>query len=557
MLRALSIRHFAIIEAQDLEFEPGFTAITGETGAGKSILVDALGLLLGDRADTGMIAEGQDAAELSATFDLDDEDEEARTWLADQAMDEGEQLILRRVVPRNGSSRAWINGRSSTIGQLAEIGRRLVEIHGQHEHQQLERAEVQRRLLDQQIDAAPLQAVAGAFEAWREAQSALEEFERAAGDPGQLELLKFQVDELNALQLRDGEFESLEAEQERLSRLDDIQQAIAHAGRILEGDDSPGVRSLLRDVRNRFSELRRLDPALEELAAILDEATINVDEAIAGLERMDSGDGTDLERLDDVNRRLERAVDLARKHRVDGERLTALTDELNERLARLENQGDERQSLLDQVEKAAATWREAAEALHRRRSATASILAKEVNGHLNALGMSQARIEFAVHHAPDGRPAPHGADQIEILFAGNPGQTPKALARVASGGELSRVSLALMIAARPTGGPRIRVFDEVDAGIGGQTATVVGRFLSEVAGSGQAFSVTHLAQVAARADHQLQVTKSSDARSARIQTAALDASQRREEIARMLGGSVSEKSLMHADELLSAQGAAD
>jgi DNA repair protein RecN (Recombination protein N) len=550
MLRALSIRHFAIIEAQELEFEPGFTAITGETGAGKSILIDALGLLLGNRADTGIIAEGQEAAELSATFELDDQDAEARAWLSEQAMDDGDVLILRRVLPRAGSSRAWINGRSSTIGQLAEIGRFLVEIHGQHEHQELERAEVQRRLLDQQIESEARDAVDRAFRQWREARSALEDFERDAGDPSQLELLRFQVDELNRLQLKDGEFSALESEQERLSRQDEIHQAMAHAARILEGDDTPGVRSLLRDVRNRFSELRQLDPALDQVAAMLDEATINIDEALAGLERMDGGDETDLERLDQVNRRLERALDLARKHRVDGDDLPQLTDQLNTRLSRLENQGEERDALRDRARAAEAAWRSASAALYRLRVAAASGLAKKVNGHLEALGMSQARLEFGVHHDEQTRPGPHGADRIEILFAGNPGQTPKALGRVASGGELSRVSLALMIAARPVDGPRIRIFDEVDAGIGGQTASVVGEFLREVAGSGQAFSVTHLAQVAARADHQIQVSKSSESGAARIRVEPLDQGQRREEIARMLGGKLSEKSRQHAEELL-------
>jgi len=556
MLRALSIRHFAIIEAQELEFESGFTAITGETGAGKSILIDALGLLLGNRADTGMIAEGQDAAELSATFELDDHDSETRDWLSDHAMDDGDTLILRRVLPRSGSSRAWINGRTSTIGQLADIGRQLVEIHGQHEHQQLELAGVQRHLLDQQIDSDALEAVKLAFREFRLAQSALDDFERDAGDPSQLELLRFQVAELNTLQLREGEFKALESEQERLSRQDEIRRAMAHAGEVLDGGDGPGVRSLLRDVCNRFAELRALDSALDEVAAMLDEATINIDEATAGLERIERGDDDGMERLAHVDRRLERALDLARKHRVVGDQLPELTSKLNSRLSRLENQGEERGSLVDRVQKAKVNWRSAALALHRRRADTATSLAETVNRHLHSLGMDQAQLEFSIVHDEKARPSEHGADQIEILFAANPGQTPKALARVASGGELSRVSLALMIAARPKDGPRIRVFDEVDAGIGGQTAAVVGRFLGEVARSGQAFSVTHLAQVAAHADHQLQVSKMSDSRSSRISVTALDQDQRREEIARMLGGSLSEKSREHAEELLSGRSTA-
>jgi DNA repair protein RecN (Recombination protein N) len=552
MLRALSIRNFAIIEAQELEFEAGFTAITGETGAGKSILIDALGWLLGDRADTGMIAAGQPAAELSASFELGDAQDGVRQWLEEHAMSDGDGLLLRRVVPASGSSRAWINGRSATVSQLAEVGQRLVEIHGQHEHQQLERAEVQRRLLDQQIAETITASIAQAYRKWRTASEALAEFEREAGDAAQAELLGFQTRELNALQLEDGEYEGLEAEQERLSRQDEILTAMAISTRLLDGDDEPGVRGLLSDVRHRLAEVRELDPALGEVAAMLDEAAINIDEAIAGLERMDRSDEDIGPRLDQVNKRLERALDLARKHRVDGRELPALTRTLNERLDRLSHQDDERQRLGNALSAARDQWQRAAAELHAARIKAGEDLSHQVNQHLETLGMDRARLVFSIEADERGEPRPHGWDRIAILFSGNPGQPPRPLARVASGGELSRVSLALMIAARLENGPAIRIFDEVDAGIGGQTAGVVGRFLSEVADRGQAFCVTHLAQVAACADHQLRVVKSSAEGGTRIEVEALDTEQRQEEIARMLGGTLSDKSREHAEELLKA-----
>ncbi|MEN1727885.1 MAG: DNA repair protein RecN [Pseudomonadota bacterium] len=550
MLRALSIRHFAIIDELELEFDTGFTAITGETGAGKSILIDALGLLLGHRADSSMIAEGQRNSELSATFDLHDVEPAARSWLEEQAMDDEDSLLLRRVLSASGSSRAWINGRSATIGQLAEIGRHLVEIHGQHEHQQLERTETQRRLLDQQVDGKTRKAVINAYERWSKANEALETFERDMGDAAQLELLGFQVRELNELQLMPGEFESMESEQERLARMDDIRRVIGLTAHRLDGDGGAGIRALLQDTLKDLGEVRELDPELNGIAAMLDEAMINIDEAIASVDRLDRDDETGGERLNEINARLERALDLARKHRVEGPKLPALTETLNERLNQLEHQGEAREALIKAQDESLHEWRKAADALHKERSRAAKQLSGDVSGHLKELGMERARLEFLLDHDPQARPSAHGADQIRILFAGNPGQTPRSLARVASGGELSRVSLALMIAARLENGPLTRIFDEVDAGIGGQTATVVGQFLDEVAKGGQAFCVTHLAQVAACADHQFRVVKSSGATDTSIDVRALGAQEREDEIARMLGGNLSEKSREHAAELL-------
>jgi len=548
MLRALTIRHFAIIESQELDFEPGFTAITGETGAGKSILIDALGLLLGDRADSTLIAGNHDQAELSARFDLHGADE-ARAWLADQAMTEGDELIVRRVLSTQGNSRAWINGRSATIGQLAELGAFLVEIHGQHEHQLLERPDTQRRLLDQRVGDELVRAVAGRFVGWQAARQALEDFETEAGDPSQLELLRFQCRELDSMAMTSGEFEQLETEQERLSRSDEIRTNAARAALALDQDDGPSARALLVDAISAIRSISSLDDHLATIATMLEEARINVDEAISELERH-SEDESDPERLDQINRRLEKALDLARKHRIQPTALPELTERLRARLDRLDNQDAKRQELLQDLAASEQAWRQAAGQLSTARIKAAESLGKEVNRHLAELGMDRARMNITVESNEQAKPGRHGHDRIGIDFSANPGLPLKPLSKVASGGELSRVSLALMIAARPRQGPLVRVFDEVDAGIGGETAHVVGRFLREAAGAGQAFCVTHLAQVAACAEHQFRVHKTTTGSTTGVEVRPLDTKQRQAEIARMLGSAESQKSLDHAAEML-------
>ncbi|MGY6631057.1 MAG: DNA repair protein RecN [Wenzhouxiangella sp.] len=550
MLRALSIRHFAIIEELELDFKPGFTAITGETGAGKSILVDALGQLLGDRADSSLVAAGQDQADLSASFELD-EGHPARQWLNEQALEDGDTVLIRRLLPLSGSSRGWINGRPATMGQLAELGRLLVEIHGQHEHHQLEKASVQRRLLDREVSAGTLADVATGFAGWQAAEQALRALDADSGDPAQIELMRFQLDELDRLNLEAGEFERLGNEQERLARADDIRAARARALGALDSDDQPGVRALLHSAQTALERLRSIDNELESVAAMLAEAAINVDEAISTLERQDEPEENESDKLERINQRLQRCLDLARKHRVDPGELPGLARELRQRLERFDNQDQERQTLQSQLAQALTQWQTAAAALHDARSHSAAVLEQRILERLGELGMDKARFQIAVEALPEAPPSPHGGDRIEILFSANPGQPLRSLGRVASGGELSRVSLAMMIAADQQA-PRVRVFDEVDAGIGGETAGVVGRFLRQAADSGQAFCVTHLAQVAAYADHQINVRKTASQEHTGVQVSPLLPAERVEEIARMLGNAGSAKGREHAEEMLQA-----
>ncbi len=549
MLRALAIRNFAIISELDLKLEPGFTAITGETGAGKSILVDALGLLLGDRAESSLVAPESKQAELAATFSLEGMPH-ARDWLEAQAMEEDDELLLRRVISADGRSRAWVNGRSATVGQLGELGALLVEIHGQHEHQQLEKPDTQRCLLDGEIEADRVITVAEAFNDWHAARLNLERLEKDAGDPDQLELLRFQCRELDQLNLLDGEFAELEKDQERLSRSDEIRLAASRSTAALDHDESPSVRTLLHETLHELGRVAEFEPRLAEAASMLEEARINVDEAFAVIERVGEEETGDPERLAEVNHRLEKSLDLARKHRVEPGDLPALAASLNDRLGRLEHQGERRGELEKAIEIAEQAWRKHADALSETRMKAAKSLSAKACECLAELGMDQASLVFRVTPDTCSAPTAHGQDRIAIEFSANPGQPPRPLAKVASGGELSRVALALMIATGHRQGPHTRIFDEVDAGVGGETAHAVGRFLRQAAGEGQALCVTHLAQLAACADHQLRVTKFSENGTTTTRIEQLDSKGREKEIARMLGSTESSTSLAHAAEML-------
>lgn len=549
MLRFLSIRDFAIIDQVELEFSPGFTVISGETGAGKSILIDALGLLLGDRARTGQVAANCRQAELSAEFDLSGQPA-AADWLDEQAMRDDERLLVRRVVLAEGGSRAWINGRSATIGQLAELGSSLVEIHGQHEHQLLARPDMQRSIVDRQLDGAALTAVAAAFAEWQTAREHLDQFERDCGDPSQLELLRFQHRELEALQLEPGEYERLEQEQERLARSDEIKSCLQRSRLALGDDSGPNARHLLREASQALAAVGDLDTRVEEIRTALAEAEINLDEALRGLERIEDQEADDPQVLEQLNRRLEKSLDLARKHRVRPEELPDLTLRLGQRLDQLGDQDRRRQELEDQARMRGAQWLEAAEELSRQRTRAATALSREAGRKLAELGMKGAELCVEVQQRRQATPAAHGRDDIRILFSANPGQPAQPLQKVASGGELSRVSLALMVSTRPQSVQPARIFDEVDAGIGGETAHVVGSFLRSAAGGCQAFCVTHLAQVAARADHHFRVAKSDVKGTTRIAVQPLDRKAREEELARMLGDRQSAGSLAHAREML-------
>lgn len=549
MLRSLAIHDFAIIDHLEVEFGPGFTAITGETGAGKSILVDALALLLGDRADSSQVREGCRQAELHASFELP-EAHPARDWLEAQALDDDDLVMLRRLIPADGSSRAWINGRPATISQLRELGTLLVEIFGQHEHQRLGHPAEQREWLDRQVDTNIRQAVAHAAARWSRANAELQQLAAEAGSEAERELLQFQLRELEAAAPQVGEFEQLEAEQRRLASVDTLKSAVAEALEALSGDRDQAADHLIHLALRAIERMRDEAAELGSAAELLETAAVHLDEATRTLQRFQDGLEHDPGRLAEVEQRLERLLGLARKHRVAPDELPAILASLDKRLEAIENFDARRTELEQARDQTHSEWAERARALSDARREAAERLAGKVQAALAELGMADARIAFEIEHDPAMRVSPHGADRIELMFSANPGVAPRPLAKVASGGELSRLSLAMIIAGGDDDGDRVRVFDEVDAGVGGETAHAVGRFLKRAGRHTQAFCVTHLAQVAAFADHQWRVSKHKADGQTRVTLEALTAQPRITEIARMLGGADSESARSHARDLL-------
>ena len=553
MLLHLHIRNFAIVPGLEQDFAPGFTAISGETGAGKSILVDALGLLLGARSDAGWVREGSDRAELTAEFALTT-NAAARDWLREHELDDGEQCLLRRSIQASGRSRAWINGTPVPISQLAELGNLLVEVHGQNEHVRLARASQQRALLDRTGDyAAQLDTVQQAFQAWQAAEASLRELaEGAALPPSELEFLRFQLEELDAVGLEPEHIAELEREHRLLAASGDLLRDLERCLGWLDHEEQ-GAADLLRDALRALEPYTGLETAVAEARAMLDEALINTQEATATLGQLSSSVDLDPARLQQVTQRLSALGDLARKHGVDLEGLAGVRERLHERLDRAAHFDERREALEAEVAKCLETYRSAARELSRQRGAHARVLGKNVEQLMQKLGMGGGRFLIDIQHDADAPPAGFGSDRVDMLVSANPGMKPAPLARVASGGELSRISLALKVATADSSA-RTQVFDEIDTGVGGDTANAVGQLLQAVSQGGQALCVTHLAQVAVRADQQLQVSKRAARRTTSVDTRVLEGAERVEEIARMLGGTVSDQSRAHAREMLESAG---
>nr|WP_139349762.1 DNA repair protein RecN [Thioalkalivibrio denitrificans] len=534
-----------------LELEAGMTALTGETGAGKSILVDALGLVLGDRADSAAVRPGAERAEIGVGFELAD-NATARAWLEEQAMDAGDECLLRRVVGADGKSRAWINGTPTTLQNMKALGELLVDIHGQHAHQSLTRRDVQRLILDEFANhPGLLEETRVSFQDWQDLKARLE---RAAGDDeartARRDLLRFQTGELQALDLGEDEVEALDGEQRRL----------AHAGRLLELSESVhhglyaddhSVDALLSRFHSLLDEAAQLDPALGEPLELMNSARIQLREAADALRHYADRVDLDPARLSFVEQRLTDIHDLARKHRVAPEALPELTRTLLAELAQLEGDEEDLDDLTRNVQAAEARYREAAMALSRSRRSAAKQLSGQVSEAMQGLGMEGGVFQVQVDSDPDVRPAVHGTDRIEFLVTANPGQPVQPLSRVASGGELSRISLAIqMIAARSLPIPTL-IFDEVDSGIGGAVAEVVGRQLRALGEHRQVLCVTHLPQVAAQAHHHVQVSKRKGKADTRTQIQVLDDDSRVQEVARMLGGlELTDQTLAHAREMV-------
>ena len=536
MLTRLALADFAVVRAAELEFGPGMTVISGETGAGKSLLVDALGFLCGQRADAGVVRHGAERAELSAEFDLADAPA-ARDWLREQEMDEGGTCQLRRVLRADGGSKAWVNGRMANAGQLAELAALLVEIHGQHAQQALLSRPAQLALVDAQGGhGALLAACAEAARRWQTARAELQALS-ARGDVGErVEFLRHQLRELAAETLDAASLAALDADHRRLAHASELVEAQSGARAWLAESDQANALGLLQRARDAIGRVIDHEPRLVEVDALLESATIALDEAADTLVRL--GDALDLEpgRFEALDQRLQRVHALARKHRVGVEALAGVQARIEEELAALEDAGARSAQLAEEVETARRDWNAAAAELTRARGKAAKTLAASTVAIVRELGMGEADFRIDLQPLADPDPDPHGAERVEFMFAANPGQPPRPLRKVASGGELSRISLAIEVAALGSDTVPTMVFDEVDSGISGGVAEVVGRTLRALGNRCQVMCVTHLPQVAAQGHAHWRVRKASGEGVTMSAVERLDASARVEEIARLLGG---------------------
>ncbi|MBL0041349.1 MAG: DNA repair protein RecN [Xanthomonadales bacterium] len=536
MLRTLFVKDFAIIDGADVNFASGMSVLTGETGAGKSLLVDALMLLAGGRGDAGVVRHGAERAEMSAEFDLRALPA-PRAWLREQELDDEEHVRLRRVIRADGSSRAWINDRPVSLAVLREAAAFLVEIHGQHEHQALLSRKHQLALLDafaQHPDR--IDDVQRAARQIADIDRQIAELAGAEkGDPDRLDYLRFQHQELKKHALPG----------ESYARLVDDHRRLAHAATLLSGsqqlidaldsDDDRSATSLLAHSATDARKLAQLDPALAAVAELLESAGIQVVEAINELERYRSGQDLDPQRYGELDAQLGKLHELSRKHRVPAQELGLRLDELADEIDRLQHAGTRIDALRRERDAAQVEYTRAAKALSESRRFTATTLAARVTGLLRELAIAGA-FEIQIE-ATDDRAFPlSGRDDVEFVVSPNPGQPGRPLRKIASGGELARISLAIEVAAIGSDDVPVMVFDEVDSGIGGATAEVVGRKLRELGSTRQVLCVTHLAQVAAQGHQHFAVRKTVVDGQTRTRIDSLEAKPRVDEIARMLGG---------------------
>lgn len=554
MLVHLSVHNYAIVEHLDLELQSGMSVITGETGAGKSIMLDALGLALGDRADSGVVRPGADKADILASFDLTDIPE-ARSWLSERDLDTDGPCILRRVITSEGRSRAYINGSPCPQGDLKALGELLIDIHSQHEHQSLLKPDTHRRLLDEYAGASDLaRQVQLAAQRWKQTRSELERLSSSGEEQrARHQLLSYQLEELENLSLGENELEQLEQEHKTLSNAEQLLGTCRQVLELCSESDAGNVLSALTASLNRLGTFSNQPGALSEATNLLASAQIQVEEAVGELNRFIDHFDADPQRQQQLEDRLDSIYSLARKHRVQPGDLSELQQRLLDELESLNADDEAVERLSDELAAYARHYQEKASELSQLRQAAASTLAGAVEIEMQRLGMPGGR--FSIQLSPQNSDSlqPNGLELVEFQVSANPGQPLKGLAKVASGGELSRISLAIQVITAQTSRVPTLVFDEVDVGIGGPTAEVVGQLLRRLGERGQVLTVTHLPQVAAQGHQHLFVHKQRGSEETRTAVATLDAEQRIEEVARMLGGlDLTEESLAHARKMLAA-----
>ncbi len=560
MLTHITINNFTLVEHLDLDFKRGMTAITGETGTGKSILLDALSMTLGERADGDSVRHGCQRADITATFSLDDLPD-ARDWLIENDLSHADECLLRRVITHEGRSRSLINGQPVTLQQTKALSQLLIDVHSQHAHQSLLLKTTHQRLLDQFGQHLPLaDKVAALYHQW---QSLRRQFIQLRDNADEMQahykLLSYQVEELDQLALYDGELHQLEEEQKQLANAENILNNSQTLADYCE-DDEQGLQQQLRQALKLLDGMNVKSDTLHSAETLLNNALIHIEEASSEIRQQIDRTELNPERLSEVNERLSACYDIARKHHIQPEELVTKYQELQEELSHATSGDDALETLKEEMTQAAQAYEVLAIELSEKRKIAATTLAAAVNKQLHTLSMNHANFLVALgeheSHAKETTPlesyaTANGIDQIEFLICTNPGNPHKPLAKVASGGELSRISLAIQVATAQTSHVATLVFDEVDVGIGGATADVVGKLLSELGGNSQVICVTHLAQVASKADQHWQVSKHSDNGNTQSAITELRAEDQVEEIARMISGdTLSEESLAHASMMI-------
>ncbi len=552
MLSQLSVRHLAVVEDISLQFKSGMTSLTGETGAGKSMLVDALSLVLGDRADSNMVRHGAERAEIEAAFDLSD-NQALLTWLKEQELDDDDQCQLRRTISRDGRSKGYINGRQVPLNQLKQIGELSLDIHGQHAHQSLLRADTQRELVDIVAgNKALLKQLRQQYRDWQQHQQQLSDLQnQSAQSEARLELLQYQVSEMAEFALTDEKIQDCLQQQQQLANAAELMQSSESALQTIFDQESGAAYDLIGIAVRDLEKLQDVEPRFAGIVETLNSALINLDESASSLRHYLDHSELDPEQLDEVERELSQLNDLARKHHVDIEQLPAHFQTLSAELDSLSSASQNLGTLEKQVVADQKACLDLCQQIRKNRQACIKDLSAQITASIQQLAMPAGKVEFVLTPYPDNEFAEHGADQVQLKVTTNPGQPAGDLAKIASGGELARISLAIQVV---TAGQRTvptLIFDEVDVGIGGGVAEIVGQHLRLLASSQQVICVTHLPQVAAQAHQQLQVSKKLTADNTHIEIQELDRPQRVEEIARMLGGmQLTQTTRLHAEEML-------
>ncbi|MBD2859295.1 DNA repair protein RecN [Spongiibacter sp. KMU-158] len=551
MLSHLSISNYAISDHLEIDFNRGMTVLTGETGAGKSIMLDALGLCLGDRADGSVVRLGSERADIHALFDIADIPE-ALDWLKERELDSDDEVVLRRVITAEGRSRAYINGQPCTLADIKQLGGMLIDIHSQHAHQSLLKKHHQRQLLDGYADCTELsKEVAKLCSDFLHTDKTLTQLEQNSADQSaQEQLLRYQLEELERLELKEGEIPELEQEQQQLAHAEDILAANHHSLNLCK-EGEVNALGILQQALSSLGKQSANSPAARSAMELLENARIQIDEAASELEHAIDSLEVDPEKLREVEERLDALYQIARKHKVQPEELLNLQDRLSEELGQLDASDERIDGLRQQRDSQLSQYRKQADKLSKQRQKAAKALKASVESKLAELAMKHCRIEFALSPLDDATPHPQGHEDVEIQIQTNPNAAWGPLSKIASGGELSRISLAIQVVAAQVSTIPTMVFDEVDVGIGGATAEIVGQMLNSLGQRGQVLCVTHQPQVASQGDHHLQVSKMGDENTLRTVLEALDEDRKIGEIARMLGGvAITENTLSHAREML-------